>query len=262
MHPILFSLPFIEVHSYYVLWAFALLIFTLWTRQRAVNKYKISWQDATSVIIWIYCAAIAGSFIGNGIEKIPLYLTGKLTIDSILEGGMSSAFGMLCGGLAGFYRLKKLSLSIDDFAEASAIPAAAMISVGRNGCFFEGCCSGSGLMFAERPWWGVHFPEDPINIYRYPSQLSEACFALIITIVLYFIEKQAPKHGIKIGNSAILAPLFFILYGIYRLIFDNFRTVKPALAFYSGYYLFGVSVIIGILWILRTWNIRRKFSQQ
>ena len=58
MHPVLFKIMFIEARSYYVLWAFALLIFILWTRSRAVKRFAISWDDATSVILWVYTGAI------------------------------------------------------------------------------------------------------------------------------------------------------------------------------------------------------------
>ncbi|MCE5201317.1 MAG: prolipoprotein diacylglyceryl transferase [Synergistaceae bacterium] len=258
MYPVLFKISFIEVRSYYVLWTFALLVFILWTRNRAIRKFGMDWDDVSSVIVWIYSAAILGAIVGNAAEKLPLWLAGMTTADEILKGGLSSVPGMLCGGLAGVYRLRKLKISVDDFAEASSIPAAVMIGIGRIGCFLNGCCVGVGYFFAKQPWWAVYFPFDAAGFYRFPSQLSESAAGLMIALFLFTAERKIPEHDIKIGGSAILFPLFLILYGSYRLAFDSLRMTEPASALHIGQYISVSAIICGIIWLYRTYKIRRK----
>jgi phosphatidylglycerol:prolipoprotein diacylglycerol transferase len=108
MHPVLFHISFIEARSYYVLWAFALLLFVLWTRRRCVRMFGMSWEEATSVVIWVYCAAILGAMAGSALEKVPLVLSGTQSLALIKKGGLSSGPGLLCGGLAGIWRLRRL----------------------------------------------------------------------------------------------------------------------------------------------------------
>lgn len=258
MYPLLLNLPYLKVHSYYLLWAFALFIFTFWTRHRAVKNFGMDWHKVTSVIIWVYCAAVIGAYAGNAIQKMLQYSAGGLAFDAVVQGGASSSFGMLFGALAGVYRLKKTGLSVDDFAEASVMPASVMVAAGRIGCFLQGCCTGVGWYFPEPKWWAVHFPFDPVNFYRYPSQLSESAFALMLAAALYVIEKKAPAYGIKIGKSAVLAPVFFVMYGTYRLIFDNLRESELGAAFPGSDLIFALSIIAGIVWGLRTWRVRRE----
>jgi len=254
MYPVLFITPFIKVRSYYLLWAFALLIFSFWTRKRAVYKFRMDWNDVTSVIIWIYAAAVIGAFAGSVLWKIPFYITGRVNVGFLMQGGMSSSFGMLSGAIAGAYKLKKTGLSVDDFADAAVIPASVMIAVGRCGCFLEGCCIGRGKILAECPWWGVHFPFDPVNLYRFPSQLSESVFTLIMAVFLYYIEKKTAARRVKAGEKAVIAPIFLIMYGIYRLVFDNLRVpAEEAQAFpffNQDILIFGMSIIAGVIWLM------------
>lgn len=258
MHPILFETPFIEARSYYALWAFALLLFIVWTRGRAVNKYNLDADKVSSVIVWIYFAAMLGALAGGAAERLPLYISGEVSLETLLRGGLSSGSGLLCGGLAGIYRLRKLDVSVDSFADAAMLPTAVMIAVGRNGCFMEGCCLGVGGYFAERPWWGLHFPSDPAGFYRYPSQLSEAAASLLAALILYLVEKYALKRGGRDGGGSVLAPLSLIFLGLYRLVFDNLRVLEPTTAFRSAYIFSPIAIAAGIVWGVRTYRLRRR----
>lgn len=262
MYPVLFKFSFIEARSYFILWASGLIVFIFWTRRRAVKKFGMSYADTTSVIVCLYFGAVAGAVLGHIVEKLPLYLTGQVPLRHLLIGGTSSGFSILGGCLAGFARLRNLGLSVDDFAESGAIPAAALIAIGRNGCFLEGCCLGIGIFSSERPWWGVHFPTDPVGLYRYPTQLTESFAALIILIILYILEKELSKRGIKIGGSAILAPLFLILFCLYRMIFDFYRIMGPFMAFRAAHILSFAGFFIGIGWLAKTYFKRRRENLQ
>lgn len=255
MFPVIFKISFIEARSYYLLWAFALLIFILWTRKRAAEKYGMDFDKVSSVIMWVYFGAIFGALAGNAAEKVPFILSGGGSFSDILTGGLSSGPGLLCGGLFGIYRLRKLGMEVSLFSDAVSVPTAALIAIGRNGCFLEGCCLGRGGLYASRPWWGIHFPTDPAGFYRYPSQLSEAFAAFLITVTLLWIEKYflcSYKKYPKCGS--VLFPIFLLLFGFYRVFFDYLREPVSGHAFFSGHLLAFVAVALGGAWLYRTYR--------
>lgn len=257
MYPVLFKISSIEVRSYYVLWTFALLLFILWTRKRSVGRFRISWESASSVILWIYIAAILGASAGSVLEKVPMWLAKDIGARDMLKGGMSSASGLLCGGLAGFYRLKKLNIPVDDFAEASSVPLAFMIAIGRVGCFLNGCCLGIGRFFAgSPPLCSAHFPFDAEGFYRFPSQLAESAAAFAIGAVMVAAERIMDRRGVK-ANGAVLFPLFLVLYGAYRFAFEALRVNEWPADPNAARYMYAACVVIGGVWLARTAKITR-----
>jgi len=260
MHPVLFQIGSIEVRSYYTLWASALFLFLVWTKRRAVRQYGISQDDVSSVLLWVYFSAIIGAMVFGFLEKLPTLIQNpEVFAGHISKGGLSSGGGILCGGMGGVYRTRKLGVSLDDFAEAASLPMAFMLFVGRIGCFLEGCCLGLGRFTASPAVCSVHFRFDAPGFYRFPAQMSESIAALLIGLLLFVIEKTAPKKGIVIGGgSAILWPLFLILYGSYRVVFDSFRAFAPGMAFRAGHFLGAAAVVVGAAWLYRTWRVRRR----
>ena len=119
MRPVLFEIFNAEVRSYYALWAFALFLLVVWTRRRAERLYGMSESDVSSVLVWVYCAGILGSFVPGIMERLPLYLDGRIAFAEVFRG-LYSAGGLLAGGLAGLWRLRKLGASADAFADAAS----------------------------------------------------------------------------------------------------------------------------------------------
>ena len=247
MYPIIFKISFVEARSYYLLWASALFIFVFWTRRRAERIWGMDDDAVTSVLLWVYCAGILGSFAASVAEKLPLYLSGELTLEMTLRG-LSSGGGMLAGGLVGIWRLWKYKINIEDFAEAAAVPSAALLGVGRIGCLMEGCCEGIGKYCSDAPWWTVHLHYDPAGFYRYPSQLFESLASFGILLLLLAAERMARRiRGER--SIAVAFPLFMTLYGLYRFVFDNFRE-QPVGASGSGELIWLFAVVFGILWLV------------
>ena len=86
MRPVLFEIFNAEVRSYYALWAFALFLLVVWTRRRAERLYGMSESDVSSVLVWVYCAGILGSFVPGIMERLPLYLDGRIAFAEVFRG--------------------------------------------------------------------------------------------------------------------------------------------------------------------------------
>lgn len=249
MRPILFEIFGVKFHSYYLLWGFALFLLVVWTRRRAVRIYGMSDEIVSSVLVWVYCAGILGSFVPGIIERLPLYLDGRITFGEVFRG-LYSAGGLLAGGLAGLWRLRKLCANAGAFADAASIPLAAMLAVGRAGCLLEGCCSGAGTLCGEAPRFWIHFPNDPVNFWRFPSQPLESLAAFCIALFLVALSALLPKDKRKHGG--ILFPFVLIFYGLYRLLSDPRRQLYADGLMNLNRYVWMIGIIAGVVWLLRT----------
>lgn len=261
MFPVIFKLSFIEARSYYVLWASALLLFVFWTRERAEKLYGMDDDDVTSVLLWIYCAGILGSYGASVIFRFPHWLRGEISFGTMMKGLVSWG-GMLAGGAAGLLRLRRLRLSVDAFADAAAVPAAAMLAAGRIGCGLEGCCAGIGCSYtAGAPWWAVHMHYDAVGFLRFPSQFAESFFSFVILLILLCTQKFLAKHKAE-RQGGFLFPLFLILYAGYRLFFDRLRDLPSNGLTQDGSPVWIFAVVVGVLWLslsivrLRTSRLR------
>jgi phosphatidylglycerol:prolipoprotein diacylglycerol transferase len=94
----------------------------------------------------------------------------------------------------------------------------------RIGCFLNGCCFGHpthshfGIVFPEFSAAGSYYPETPIH----PTQLYSAFAALAVMGLILWFERYRKFNGFS-------ALLFFMLYGIDRVIVDFFRYYEPGM---------------------------------
>ncbi|KEJ91360.1 prolipoprotein diacylglyceryl transferase family protein [Synergistes jonesii] len=243
MFPVILKISFLEVRSYYVLWASALFIFVAWTRRRAERLWGMEDGDVTSVLLRVYCAGVLGSYAAAVTEKLPRFFAGEIALGAALSG-LESWGGILAGGLTALWSLKKRGMRIEAFAESAALPAAAMMAVGRIGCFLEGCCAGVGKFYASPPCWTVHMRNDARGFYRFPSQLAESLLSFASLLLLLAVEKYLRK---KRGGTrhAFCFPLYMLLYSLYRLLFDAYReAVSP-----EARVLWAAAALAGVLWL-------------
>ena len=94
-------------------------------------------------------------------------------------------------------------------------------SIGRIGCFLEGCCYGK----VTESWIGVSFPPGSIASYEYPglngysqkvipTMLIESVFEFILFIVMMAFRKKIIGHELEI---------YLILYSVFRFIIEFYR---------------------------------------
>lgn len=256
MHPVIFKISFAEVRSYYVLWASALLIFVYLTQRRAVKLYGIADESAASILRWVYIAGIVGACAGSVIERMPLFIAGKITVATLFHG-MSSWGGLLAGGLIGMWRLRANKISVGAFAEAASVPAALMMAVGRVGCLLEGCCQGLGRRYAAAPFWAVHMHYDPVDYFRIPTQIIESIAALAIMALLLIIEKNIAKTPVS-KRGAVLFPIFMALYSAYRLVSDRFRAVPASVSMVPKTLVWCAVGAAGVIWLWKSLHRRTR----
>ena len=250
MFPELFTIFGVKVDAYYVFWTLGLMLMVVWTRYRAVTFYKMTYNDATDVLFYVFLGGVVGALAGGFLQNMSLYLEQPRMILNYRLVGLSSAHGFLLAGAAGLWKLKKLGLRVNPFADAAAIPASFMLFIGRWGCFSEGCCQG----IETDSSLGVHFHYLPEGIYAYPTQLFESTASLVIGVALLCYEwrSRRSKKGLLQGS---LFALFFIGYGGYRFLFDALRDESIFLGMRPGQISGLLALLMGIIWL---WTSKKR----
>jgi prolipoprotein diacylglyceryltransferase len=157
-------------------------------------------------------AAFVGGVLG---AKLPFVLTGQ---ESWFSGAAWLTDGKtIMAGMAGAYllvELAKLGLGIRaKTGDSFALPLALAMSVGRWGCFFNGCCAGTPTSLP----WGVRFSD---GVPRHPTQIYEVAFHLIMAAMLFVLLRRRlwPRQHLK---------LYLIGYAVFRFSIEFIR-VEPS----------------------------------
>ena len=214
MHPLLFNLFGLEIRSYGVMAALGFLSAILtWTWLGRHEKRPEGF--ASTLGFWLMAGGIIGARLAYVIANWSQYRAEPLTIIRIDQGGLIFYGGLILASvtLILFARRHRQPLwHLADFA----IPGLAIgHSLGRVGCFLNGCCYGRP---ADPAWCGLAYPpgSDPgyffPNIPLYPVQLIEALGLFLIWLYLLTGYPRRRFDGIIFARYLLLyAPLRFLL---------------------------------------------------
>ena len=137
-----------------------------------------------------------------------------IDVISFIFGGSVFYGGLIGGMLAAALYARKAKVDFGAYSDAIA-PSVPLFHVfGRIGCFFGGCCYGVECSF------GFTFTRSPSEIAngvsRFPIQLAEAAFNLVIFIVLAYLQKNN-----RLKSRIFL--LYLIIYPVGRFILEFWR---------------------------------------
>lgn len=157
------------------------------------------------------------------------YMHQPLEIFKYWKGGIASFGAYMGGGIAAIAAAKWQRLSTLRFLDCCAPSVALAISLGRLGCFLNGCCYGR---ISNLPW-ALRFPEGSgpyyaqlhegligphqLSLAVHPTQLYEAIYGLILFCVVILYRKYQRHDG-------ELAALVSILYPLGRFFNEFLRT--------------------------------------
>lgn len=253
MYPVLFHLGKIPVHTYYIIWTAALCVALEWTRRRAEGPYAMDPNQVSRVLFWSFIGMIVGARLGGYLDFWETYAADPALILRFWEGGMSSMTAFLGCGLTALFLLRREGSPVWPLAEAAALPAAALVALGRWGCFLGGCCYG---FVTDHPF-GLHFPFDPPGVLRHPSQIYESLGAALILAILFLCERLWPPLERRVRDGALLWPLFMVLYGTLRFFVDLLREGDRLFGLRTGQIVGGVTAAAGLIWLIVVASRRR-----
>jgi phosphatidylglycerol:prolipoprotein diacylglycerol transferase len=235
-----------------------------WLYARALIKSEKLWGGPAPIapvqlddfILWVTIGIIIGGRTGYVLFYNPgFFLQNPSAILKLWEGGMSFHGGFLgCVAAVMLFALKN-NISILSLGDITTAVAPMGIFFGRLANFIKGELWGREAD-ASVPWRMV-FPDDPLQLFRHPSQLYEAGLEgiLLFAVLAVMVRMGALKRpGLILGS-------FIAIYALARITSEFFREPDPQLGFLWGGLTMGMllsvpMIIAGAILIVIAW--RRK----
>jgi len=231
MHPILFKLGLLTVHTYglmYVLGILAAIALSEYRYQREGGQPGIITDLAFPVILGVLIGART-LFV---IVEHEYFLHNPLEIFMIWKGGLVFYGGLIGGALAFFMIARIRKLELWHLADTVAPGIALGHAIGRWGCFFAGSCYGRPTNVP----WAVTYSDpnslarDIIGIPVHPTQLYSSAFLLLLCGLLMFIGSRSSFRGQVIAS-------YGILYGVFRFFIEFLRGDPRGTVIVAGFTL-------------------------
>ena len=256
--PVIFSLGPLHVRWYGLMYVLGFSAsYLLAKKQIARFKFKELEEHFEDLnLVLILCVILGGRLGYVFFYNLPYYLAHPLEIPATWNGGMSIHGAAIClifgGGV--FCRRKKIN-----FWKAADIYIVTMpigIGLGRIGNFINGELFGRTTSVP----WGIIFPGGGPSP-RHPSQLYEALLEGLVLFLILWPLRNRPWQKRPLWPHGSMLALFFICYGLFRILVEFVRQPDPQVGFLFGLFTMGqllssVMILAGILlWWVRKINI-------
>ena len=219
MHPILFRIGSLVVHTYGVMLmlAFAVSIAIAAKSARrhrdADPAYPITPEQVLDLGIWLTVAGLIGARIMFVLLDWEQYAPHPVDMLKVWQGGMSFHGGFFGGLIALAIFCVRNKIPVLTMADVYAPGCMFGYAVGRVGCFLNGCCYGAPTTMP----WGIRFHDDGVlTPPSHPTQLYSVALGCLFFGVLLKLEQRQSFRG-------QLACWFFILAGTERFLMEIWR---------------------------------------
>tara|TARA_B100000700_G_scaffold286423_1_gene341284 strand:- start:1694 stop:2491 length:798 start_codon:yes stop_codon:yes gene_type:complete len=250
--PVLIDFGVFQIRWYSLAYIFGILS-GWWYGKKIIKKLaKIESQknyieNFDDLIGYLIIGIIVGGRLGYVFFYNPVfYFENTLEIFKLWNGGMSFHGGLFGVILSTYIFSKAKDLDYRIYFDTISCVAPIGIFLGRIANFINSELYG---IPTEKPW-GIIFPKVD-NILRHPSQIYEALLeGVLLFIILNFILVK------KIFSPGTLSLLFLILYGIFRIISEQFRHPDEHMGYVFGQFsmgstLSGLMIVFGVLFLSR-----------
>ena len=242
----------LTVNAYGVCIALGVLAAVMFARARWAERGGRA-DDVTDLAVWAVPAGVIGARIYHIIND---WRPWHEWIE-IWNGGLGIGGGLMGGILAGYVVAKRRGLDVPELMDA-AIPAIPIgQAIGRLGNWFNQENFGTPT---DLPW-GLRIDPDHRpdgfgdNDIFHPAFLYEAVWNTVLVIVLVRLDRRG------VLKRGMMLPLYIVGYSIGRLMIEAIR-IDPApeyLGLRFNLWVFGVALIIGIVWTLRVADNKPSF---
>jgi phosphatidylglycerol:prolipoprotein diacylglycerol transferase len=216
MHPLLFHLGSIPIHTYGVMIALGFLAALLVLRMLAPKEGL----ELDTVFDFAFLCLLSG-FLGARflfiLTRLNDFMSDPVSIFKVWEGGLVFYGGPLAAIPVLFWYTRKKKLNIWKLGDISAPALTIGHFFGRFGCFSAGCCYGKPT---NSPL-GVKFYSplvDPAlrGVPLHPTQLYEAFSLLVLFIGLLYVQRTKKFDGQTMLVYLMAYPIIRSLIEIYR----------------------------------------------
>ena len=225
MHPVLFRLGPVTLHTYGLLVASGVLL-GLWLARRQARQAGLDPERIGNLGVYMVLAALVGSKLWLVAADWAYYFRHPreiFSVGTLLSGGAYYG-GFLTAILVAVLYARRFGMHFLPLADVYAAPLALGHAIGRLGCFAAGCCYGKPTQLP----WGVTFTDTyahelvgtPLGIPLHPTQLYESLAEFMIFGVLLFLGRRQRAAERMPGE---LFASYAVLYGLTRGTIEFFR---------------------------------------
>ena len=207
MLPIICKIGPLTIHSYGLMLAISVLVCTFLLTKDA-RPYGITSEVVFDLVFWVVLAGIIGARIFYIFLNLNFFLQYPLEMMMVQNGGLAWQGGLILGSMVGVWYTKKNKLSLKNTLDLVAPYIALGESIGRIGCFLNGCC------FGKEVSWGIYFPVHHARLH--PTQL----YTMAGLLSIFFILKKYQKIS-KIKGDVFV--LYLFLASILRFLIEFVR---------------------------------------
>lgn len=209
MHPILFKCHFITIYTYGFMVAAAFLICARLLSAR-FKEIGLDGNLAFDLAVYLLIFGVIGARLLHVLLNAGYYFSNVKEIFMLQHGGLAIHGGFLSAFLAAIFFMKKHRLDAAKICDVIIPYVALGESIGRLGCYLNGCCYGKPTDF----FTAVTFPASSQPVH--PTQLYSTFFLLMIFVILKIKEK-------KKNFDWQIVSLYLILYPVMRFSIDFLR---------------------------------------
>jgi phosphatidylglycerol:prolipoprotein diacylglycerol transferase len=251
MHPVLFRIGSLEIHTYGVLVACG-FIAGISVAVHNAKRERIDPERLNELALWLIAAGMIGGKLFHIMFFWHDFIEGwrEAGIASLRQGFVFYG-GFICATAATVFYARAKHLPFTNLADACAPGVALGHAFGRLGCFFEGCCYGK---FCNAPW-AVHFPtpHPTTGAAVHPTELYEAVGNVVIFAGLMLFYPRKMRAG-QIAWTYVLS------YGTLRFVVEFFRgdySVHYARVFTIGHIIAALMVMVALAAMMRQRRVIR-----
>ena len=251
--PVAFEIGPIAVRWYGLAYMAGLLLG--WLYVKALLRNQVLWPAkppfeshlVDDLLLWCTFGVVIGGRLGEVLfYDLNYFLANPSQIFAIWKGGMSFHGGLL-GVILAVYLFSRWRGFVM-FTVADLCCAAAPI-----GIFFGRLANFINQELVGRPSdvpWAMVFPAVD-DIARHPSQLYEAFLEGLLLFVLCRIATHWAK---RLDRPGFVTGVFFIGYGLGRILAENFRTFDPdhplTIGFMTPSMVYSVPMVLVGIWVI------------
>lgn len=220
MHPILFEIRGVPIHTYGVLLAAAYLLGLQLAFWRA-RRYGFDSAAIIDLGVATIVAALVGAKLLLLVVEFPHYASRPAELWTLVRSGGVFYGGLLLAIPVALWYARRAGLPMWTTADLFAPGIALGQAVGRIGCLMAGCCFGRPTTLP----WAVTFTSPyaaenagtPLDVGLHPTQAYEAGAGLLILAVLLATERTGRSFPGRTFS------LYLLLYSISRVAIEFFR---------------------------------------
>ncbi len=227
MHPTLFSLGPISIHTYGVLVAIAFIV--AWHRLSLSLKDLVTSEKVLDgLVIGLLVSGIVGARIYYCLLNSDFFIQHPIEIVMIFRGGLVWYGGVLGALIFGYLYAQYHQLSKIGLADIIAPELCLAQAIGRIGCFFQGCCYSLDSIWV------------PVQLIESAALL--ALFFLLIKFRLFWLARR----GLSVAYYALG-------YGLIRLCTEMLRgdSAKVALGLSLAQWLSMALILLSLIYLKR-----------